>query len=84
MSSKLNRPAYRQMIEEDLQWLLAQPRTLERDHIEAIVRASEEHEYGPPRSGTMSENQEQARLAIVLCIIIYGPMLLLAAFEGCR
>ena len=34
------------MIREDLDWLLKQPRTLEREHIEVIVKRSVEHEYG--------------------------------------
>jgi hypothetical protein len=34
----LNGPAYKRLVEEDLKWLLAQPRTLERDHIETILR----------------------------------------------
>lgn len=44
-SKKVNRATYERMIEENLAWLLAQPRTLERDHIEAIVRHSPEQEY---------------------------------------
>ena len=34
----INASAYRQLIDEDLEWLLSQPRTLERDHIEQILR----------------------------------------------
>lgn len=45
MSSKLTRAAYRQLIGEDIAWLEAQPRTLERDHIIAIVRESERYYY---------------------------------------
>lgn len=40
MSRKLNELAYRKLIEEDLEWLDKQPRTLERQHIESIVRES--------------------------------------------
>lgn len=36
----LNRNAYQRLIAEDLAWLEQQPRTLERDHIEQIVRWS--------------------------------------------
>jgi hypothetical protein len=46
MSSTLNRQAYEQLIAEDLEWLLKQPRSLERDHIEAILRSSAERNYG--------------------------------------
>ena len=46
MPTTLNRTAYEKLIAEDLEWLLAQPRSLEREHIEAIVRRSADHEYG--------------------------------------
>lgn len=45
MSGKLTRDAYGRLIAEDLKWLRAQPRTIERDHIAAIVEASVAHEY---------------------------------------
>jgi len=45
MGTTLNRDAYERLIAEDLEWLLKQPRTLERDHIESIVRRSADHEY---------------------------------------
>lgn len=45
MGTTLNRDAYRNMIAEDLEWLLSMPRTLERDHIRDIVKRSEMHEY---------------------------------------
>ena|SRR5688572_21499065 len=40
MPSKLNRPAYERLIQEDIEWLLTMPRTLEREHIEALLRDS--------------------------------------------
>lgn len=48
--SQLTRRAYEQLIAENIEWLLQQPRTLERDHIEQIVRRSPHHEYeqNPP------------------------------------
>ena len=45
MGTTLNRSAYEKLIAENIEWLLKQPRTLERDHIEAIVRRSADHEY---------------------------------------
>lgn len=48
MTSELNRSAYEQLVREDLEWLRSQPRTLEREHIEMIVRWSVERIYGPP------------------------------------
>jgi hypothetical protein len=37
MASTLNRPAFVQLIMEDLEWLATTPRTLEREHIKAIL-----------------------------------------------
>lgn len=41
--SELNRPAYEQLLREDLDWLLKQPRTLERDHIADVLRWNLSH-----------------------------------------
>ena len=46
MSLTLNRTAYEKLIAEDLEWLLTQPRTLERDHVIQIVEHSAELLYG--------------------------------------
>jgi hypothetical protein len=43
---KLSRDAYQQLIDGDIAWLLEQKRTLERDHIIEVLKASPEHEYG--------------------------------------
>lgn len=45
MSMKLNRAAYQQLVDEDLEWLSKQPRTLEREHVIQIVRQSVDREY---------------------------------------
>lgn len=34
----INSPAYKKLIDENLEWLLKMPRTLERDHIEQVLR----------------------------------------------
>jgi hypothetical protein len=47
VSGKMSRESYEQMIREDLEWLMAQPRTLEREHIAEIVRQSPDREYAP-------------------------------------
>lgn len=39
----VNSAAYRQLVDEDLEWLRKQPRTLERDHIEVILKWHIEH-----------------------------------------
>lgn len=50
----LTRDAYRNLIRENLVWLESLPRTLERDHVIAIVKASEGHEYGDRASAIRS------------------------------
>jgi len=43
---KLNKTKYEQLINEDIAWLKTKcPRTLEREHIIDVLRASIEHEY---------------------------------------
>ena len=46
---KVTRAAYQKLIDGDLDWLMKQPKTLERDHIAAIVRESVETNYGENR-----------------------------------
>ncbi len=40
MGTTMNSDAYKKIIEEDLEWLDKQPRTLEREHIRKIVEHS--------------------------------------------
>jgi hypothetical protein len=40
MPTRLNQDAYQRLVDEDLAWLREQPRTLEREHVELIVRDS--------------------------------------------
>jgi hypothetical protein len=51
---RLNKLGYQQLIDEDIAWLEKMPRTLERDHIIVVLRASIEHEY-PSRRFTMED-----------------------------
>lgn len=46
MSGRLLRHAYEKLIAEDLEWLAKQPRSLERDHIAAVLRESTAYTYG--------------------------------------
>lgn len=50
----MNKIAYVEMVEQDIDWLMKQPRTLEREHIVAVLRNSVEMIYGklPPVDGT--------------------------------
>lgn len=50
----INRRAYEELIAGDLEWLLDQPRTLEREHIEVVLRNSADRLYGPPPAGSHS------------------------------
>lgn len=43
---RVSRRAYQELIDIDIEWLLRQPRDLERDHIEAVLRKSVELLYG--------------------------------------
>jgi hypothetical protein len=43
MVCELNTAAYMKLIDEDLEWLLAQPRSLERDHIEQCLNWLRSH-----------------------------------------
>ena len=43
---KISRRAYQELIDGDIEWLLSQPRELERDHIEAVLKKSVELLYG--------------------------------------
>lgn len=47
MSGRLNREAYARLVAEDIEWLLKQPRTLEREHIEEVLKRAVFYEYGP-------------------------------------
>ncbi len=40
MSSKLNKFAYEQLINEDIEWINTMPRTLEREHIIDVLKYS--------------------------------------------
>jgi hypothetical protein len=45
MSGKITRLAFQQLIAEDIAWLEAQPRTLEREHVIECVREAERYYY---------------------------------------
>ncbi len=43
---RINRQAYQKLVDENLAWLMQQPRTLEREHTALLVKQSVEHKYG--------------------------------------
>ena len=46
MGMMVNREAYQKLIDEDIEWLLKQPRSLERDYIVSVLKNSVERLYG--------------------------------------
>ena len=46
MGMIVNREAYQKLIDEDIEWLLKRPRSLERDHIVSVLKNSVERIYG--------------------------------------
>ncbi len=60
MGTTLNRSAYEKLVAEDIEWLLRQPRTLERDHIEQILRDSPQRLYPPARTLRQLESLREA------------------------
>lgn len=58
----VSRRAHQELIDGDIEWLLRQPRDLERDHIEAVLRKSVELLYGKEEQN-MSDNVKYLWLA---------------------
>ena len=46
---QLNRSGYQKLIDENIEWLEQQPRTLERDHTIEVLRWSVDAIYGPEK-----------------------------------
>lgn len=40
---QLNKESYKKLLQENLDWLLKQPRSLERDHIEQMIQYEMQH-----------------------------------------
>ena len=57
MSIQLCKEAYQKLIDEDIEWLLKQPRDVERDHIEAVLKKSVDLLYG--KDDSINENQQE-------------------------
>jgi len=51
----MTRKAYEQLIQENIDWLLKMPRTLERNHIIKVLRVSPDREYGEAPSAPIDE-----------------------------
>jgi hypothetical protein len=66
MTMKLNKYAYQNLIAENTEWLLKQPRTLERDHIEVVLKASIDLLYpvqSPPAQPITHPDREAIKAA---------------------
>ena len=50
MGMKVNREAYQKLIDEDIEWLMKQPRSLERDHIVSVLKNSVKRIYGKEKT----------------------------------
>ena len=57
MEMKVNREAYRKLIDEDIEWILKQPRSLEREHIVSVLKT------------VLSEYTEKKRWMRLNCLI---------------
>jgi hypothetical protein len=59
MPSELSRKAYKQLFDEDIEWLLQQqPRTLERDHIrDCLIWLRDNRPKSISRLGTEAEEE---------------------------
>lgn len=71
MPSELNTAAYQQILDEDLEWLRRQPRTLERDHIECCLRWLRDNK--PPvteRPSSIQVSEKHIRALTTLCYMI--------------
>ena len=55
MGTMMNRDAYQKLVDENIEWLMKQPRSLERDHIVEIVKCSVGMIYDPPRKRNFCE-----------------------------
>lgn len=60
MSGKLTRAAFQQLIAEDIAWLEAQPRTLEREHVIQAVREAERYYYEDAQDEAIKAAREKA------------------------
>lgn len=45
MGLTLFKSAYERLVKEDIEWLLKQPRSLEREHIHEVLKISPQREY---------------------------------------
>ena len=61
MPTTLNKAAYQELIDGNIEWLLKQPRSLERHHIEVCLVWCREHNYSITE---LTEQLEQAKARI--------------------
>lgn len=66
MSGPLTRHGFEQLISGDLAWLTRQPRSLERDHIEALLREAVA-KYYPARTANELRAELSRETSILRC-----------------
>lgn len=70
MGTTLNRAAFEKLIQEDLDWLAKQPKSLERDHIWYLLQAASHVYYGPQVNpdGSISEFIPLSPEGLIECV----------------
>lgn len=61
MSQKMNRESFVQLVTENIEWLMKQPRTLEREHTIGILKECVDFYY-PPEVRVPAANEEKKSL----------------------
>jgi hypothetical protein len=64
---RLNRAAYQSLVDDNIAWLRSMPRTLEREHIIAIVNQSVDDHYPEPSSAPAADGKEQEPDSAGIC-----------------
>jgi hypothetical protein len=87
MPTKLNKAAFQRLVDENLEWLRKQPRTLEREHIIEIVKWSVGALY--PRSRDLGEHDTRFHLppdagrdAVLVKVYPEGVELCYTGYDG--
>lgn len=78
MPTELNQAAYVRLMDEDIEWLLRQPRSLERDHTEQCLKWLRDHrplDDGTYRTTNSADPAKKAREALEhdLRVIAFEP-----------
>lgn len=64
MGTKMNRGAFQRLVDENIEWLLEQQRSLERDHIKVILDVITDLQY--PKEKLYTEEQAIDRILTMM------------------